>query len=199
MRGVTAVLLCGGGGERLGGIDKPLRTLAGRPLVERVIERVAPQAESLIISANRNAEIYSRYGYPVVADGAYAGSGPLGGLAAGLAAAVSDDVLCAPGDAPLLPIDLTSRLDDARHAAQSAVAVVDDGSGIQPLCILLPRTLEANLRAFLASGGRAAHLWLESLRPARADFSHWPRWTWSINTPAEWDAAEHHLAAIVAP
>jgi molybdopterin-guanine dinucleotide biosynthesis protein A len=196
---VTAVLLCGGCGERLGGVDKPLRVLAGRPLIEHVIARIASQVDAIVISANRNADVYARYGYAVVDDGMPTGRGPLAGIAAGLAAAGSDDVLCVPGDAPLLPADLEARLDAARRAAHGEAAVVDDGRGLQPLCTLLPRTALAGLHAFLDGGGRAAHRWLESLPAARADFSAWPRWAWSVNTEAEWIAAERNLNGMEIP
>jgi molybdopterin-guanine dinucleotide biosynthesis protein A len=196
---VTAILLCGGSGERLGGVDKPLRVLAGRPLIEHVIARIASQVDAIVISANRNADVYARYGYAVIDDGAHTGHGPLAGIAAGLVAARSDDVLCVPGDAPLLPADLKARLDAARRAAHGKAAVVDDGDGLQPLCTLLPRTALAGLHAFLDAGGRAAHQWLESLPAARADFSDWPRWAWSVNTEAEWTAAERNLNGLERP
>ncbi len=190
----TALLLCGGAGSRLGGIDKPLQALAGRPLIERVLERVAPQAGEILISANRNLAQYAAYGLRVVADGAYPDCGPLAGLAAGLAAARSDDLLCVPGDAPLLPDDLAVRLDLARQTGHAEIAYADDGLGPQPLCCLVPRTLLGDLSAYLAAGGRTPRDWFARHATAIAAFAEWPRWAWSVNTAEEWQDAELRLA-----
>jgi molybdopterin-guanine dinucleotide biosynthesis protein A len=192
---LTVLILCGGSGERLGGIDKPLRALAGQPLIERVLAALPHPVDQIVISANRNREQYARYADRVVDDGPRTGIGPLAGIAAGLAIAGNATVLCAPGDAPLLPRDLLRRLDDARRAAERDIAVVDDGSGWQPLCLLLPRTALAALAAFIDGGGRAVHAWLASLRPAVADCSDWPGWGWSLNTEDEWAAVERNLLA----
>ncbi|WP_022978711.1 molybdenum cofactor guanylyltransferase MobA [Nevskia ramosa] len=191
---VCALLLCGGAGSRLGGVDKPLQSLAGRLLIERVLERIAPQAGDILISANRNLAQYAAYGLPVVDDGAYAHCGPLAGLAAGLAAATGDDLLCVPGDAPLLPDDLAARLDAARRSTHTAIAHADDGLGPQPLCCLVPRALLDDLLAYLAAGGRTPREWFARHTTAIAAFPEWPRWAWSANTPEEWQDAELRLA-----
>lgn len=191
------VILCGGAAERLGGIDKPLALLAGRPLIERVIERVAPNGGRLIISANRHHEDYARYGVDVIDDGAHRGCGPLGGIAAGLAAATSPRVLFVPGDAPLLPDDLLSRLDDARIRASSTVTHADDGHGPQPLCCLIERAGLADLLAFLAAGGTSPRDWYARAGVTVARFGEWPRWAWSANTAEEWQDAELRLADTV--
>ncbi len=188
------VILCGGAGQRLGGVDKPLEMLAGRPLFERVLERVAAQAGSIIVSANRHAAQYAAYGLTVVDDGRHAGCGPLAGIAAGLAAATSEWVLLVPGDAPLLPDDLAARLDDARTRANAEIAYADDGHGPQPLCCLLPRALLADLVAYLDTGGRTPRDWYARHRAVSANFAEWPRWAWSVNTPEEWQHAELRLS-----
>lgn len=190
----TALLLCGGAGSRLGGVDKPLQLLAGRPLIERVLERIAPQAGEILISANRSFEQYAAYGLRVIDDGEHADCGPLAGIAAGLAAATSDALLCVPGDAPLLPDDLASRLDAARHRHGALIAHADDGLGPQPLCCLLPRSLLGDLLAYLAAGGRTPREWFARHPTAVAAFPEWPRWAWSANTPEEWQDAERRLA-----
>lgn len=191
------VILCGGAAERLGGIDKPLALLAGRPLVERVIERVAPNGGRLILSANRHQADYARYGVDVIDDGEHRGSGPLGGVAAGLQAARTPQVLFVPGDAPLLPDDLLSRLDDARTRAGSAVTHADDGHGPQPLCCLIERACLPDLLAFLAAGGTSPRDWYARVGVAVAGFAEWPRWAWSANTAEEWRDAELRLADTV--
>jgi molybdenum cofactor guanylyltransferase len=195
----TGVILCGGAGDRMGGADKPLRCMCGRPLIERVLASLSTQTSALLIVANRSQAAYSAYGHAVVDDGRYAGMGPLAGIAAGMAAARTEWVLCVPGDAPLLPPDLTQRLYRALTVAQDEIAVVHDGGGRQPLCSLLPRTLSGDLEAYLDSGGSAPRTWLGFHRVAQADFSGWPRWAWSANTPQEWAQAEHALNASQQP
>lgn len=191
------VILCGGDGRRLGGIDKPLAPLADRPLIERVIERLAPQSGALILSANRHLDDYRRYGLPVVEDGDQRGRGPLAGIAAGLAAARSAQVLVVPGDAPLLPDDLWSRLDDARLRAGTAIAHAHDGDGPQPLCALIERNRLPNLLALLAGGGSRPRDWYAGEGCTTATFAEWPRWGWSVNTPDEWQDAALRLADTV--
>ena len=194
MNHTTAVILCGGAGERMGGLDKPLHPLLGRPLLEHVLERVRPQVDAVLLVANRRQDLYSAYGFKVIGDGPYQGRGPLAGIAAGLAAAGSDRVLCVPGDAPLLPPDLLQRLCTALQRDAAELAVVKDGNGRQPLCCLLPQHLLAGLRNFLDGGGDAPRLWQDRYHVAEADCSGWPRWAWSLNTPEQWTAAEIQLS-----
>jgi len=194
MNHTTAVILCGGAGERMGGLDKPLQPLLGRPVLERVLECLRPQLDVVVIVANRRQDTYAVHGAPVVDDGGYKGRGPLAGIAAGLAAAGGDWILCVPGDAPLLPPDLLQRLRQALQRDAADLAVVNDGSGRQPLCCLLPQRLLADLRAYLDIGGAAPRLWQDRYHVAEADCSDWPRWAWSLNTPEEWAMAEQHLS-----
>src|SRR5687767_9816016 len=107
---VTGVILAGGQGSRMGGIDKGLRDFRGRPLVGHAIERLAPQVDELLINANRNPEAYARFGYPVIADEIPGFAGPLAGFERGLAHARGDLVVTAPCDSPFLPADLVERL-----------------------------------------------------------------------------------------
>lgn len=188
------VILCGGAGQRLGGVDKPLELLAGRPLFEHVLRRIAGQAGAIIVSANRNAAQYAAYGLTVVDDGGHAGRGPLAGVAAGLAAATTDFVLIVPGDAPLLPDDLASRLDDIRLRDRAAIVHADDGHGPQPLCALVSRALLDDLERYLDQGGSTPRDWYAQHATRAVRFAEWPRWGWSLNTPEEWQHAELRLS-----
>lgn len=193
-RSISALVLCGGSGSRLGGVDKPLQPLADRPLIERVLERLAPQVMDIAISANRHVEQYAGYGLPVIGDGRWADCGPLAGLAAGLEAANTDDVLCVPGDAPLLPDDLLARLDAARTQRRADLAYAEDRAGPQPLCCLVPRTLLGDLVAYLDAGGRTPRDWFARHAAVATPFPEWPLWAWSANTPDEWLNAERRLS-----
>lgn len=193
----TALILCGGGATRLGGIDKSLRDCAGKLLIARVLDRVAPQVTHIVISANRNFDRYERYTPTTVDDAAFAGGGPLAGFLAGLEAAITEDVLCVPGDAPLLPDDLLSRLAQARlQLSDAAIAYAHDGRGPQPLCCLLQRNLRDDLRMYLHDGGRTPREWFQRHRTAVADFSDSPDWAWSLNTEPQWLAVEQQFKQI---
>jgi len=129
------VLLAGGLARRMGGGDKPMRTLGGRTLLERVIARLEPQCDSLILNANGDPARFASFGLPVISDGVAGFPGPLAGILAGLdwAAANRPDVawvLSAAADCPFLPRDLVARLHRARSEqnAQLAVAASDGQS-----------------------------------------------------------------------
>lgn len=155
---ITGIVLCGGGSRRFRGKDKPLETLDGQPLVAHVINRISPQVDDLIISANRNQNLYGRSGYPVVAD-TTADRGPLGGIEAALASVSSKWIFVCPGDAPLLPLDLVSRLRAAdRDGAQ--VIVPHDGERAQYLFMLLQVSEAETISAYLDGGGRSVAGWL---------------------------------------
>ena len=123
------VILAGGLARRMGGGDKPMRTIAGRSLLQRVIDRLAPQCDGLVLNANGDAARFAAFGLPVIADSVADFPGPLAGILAGLdwVALHRPDaqwMLSAPGDCPFLPDDLVARLHQARidEGAQLAVA-----------------------------------------------------------------------------
>lgn len=187
---VTGVVLAGGKGRRMGGRDKGLMPLAGRPAVAHVLERLAPQVDRLLINANRNGEAYAAYGYPVVADRIADFAGPLAGMAAALAAAETEQVLTVPCDTPWLPTDLTARLERARQAEDAAIATVADGHTSHPVFALLARHLRPSLEAYLSEGERKIDRWFARHPLAFGDFSDCPEAFTNINTPEEQAAAE---------
>ncbi len=166
MTAVTGIILCGGGGSRLGGADKPLQLWHGQSLVARIAERLRPQVSALLISANRNLDAYRRLA-PVVADELPPHQGPLAGVAAALQRCATPLALVCTGDAPLIPLDLAKCLRTAleAHPADSGplVAAAHDGQRRHPLhCLVRIEALGA-LDRYLAGGGRAAHGWLDSM------------------------------------
>ena len=124
---VTGLVLAGGMGRRMGGVDKGLVLLDERPMVSHVIERLTRQVGAIVINANQNVERYASLGYPVVSDTIGGFAGPLAGLHAGLSAACTPYVATSPCDSPFLPLDLVSRLakgfEDARRAARGRAYV----------------------------------------------------------------------------
>lgn len=165
---LTGLVLAGGRGTRMGGVDKGLQRLRGEALASHVLKRLAPQTGPLLISANRHAEAYAALGAPfgatVVADTLPGFPGPLAGLLAGLRAAGTAFVLSAPCDSPGLPADLAARLAHAlqAHGADIATVVTIDDHGnasIHPVFALLRTSLADDLSAFLEAGERKVRAW----------------------------------------
>lgn len=165
----SGLILAGGAGRRMGGADKGWIHHQGKPLVEHVFERVAPQVDQVLISANRNLDRYAALGVPVLADGDADFRGPLAGIEAGLRHAAAGWLLCVPCDSPALPDDLARRL----HAglAGSRAAVVTLAGRWQPVFCLLHTSLADSLSAYLARGDRKVASWLESVDARAVDFS----------------------------
>jgi molybdenum cofactor guanylyltransferase len=190
---ITAVILCGGAGRRVGGVDKPLLPFGGRPLVERVVERVRPQVDQVIISANRNVERYAAYG-KVVTDPLPGYAGPLAGILAALGACNTPWLVACAGDAPDLPADLVQRCRETlRNRAGNAGAIgvaVFAGGQLEPLPVLVHRSTAASLADYLAAGRRSVHGWLATLALARADFSCTGAAFASMNNPEDFGAGQ---------
>lgn len=187
---ITGVILAGGRGSRLGGADKGLVPLRGRPLIEHVIAMLRPQVGRLVISANRNRETYAAYGILVIADAIGDYHGPLAGILSALRAADTPLVLSAPCDTPAPPSDLAERLIAALVREQTQIAVATCGAHMQPVFALVHRSLADRLQEYLAGGGREAGEWMRRQNAALADFSDKAEAFVNINTPQELQAAE---------
>ncbi len=175
---LSGLVLAGGQGSRMGGRDKGLVPYRGKPLVDHVIERLAPQVDELLISANRNLDEYARRGHRVVSDTLPDFQGPLAGVLAGLQAASHEWLLVVACDMPHLPADLAQRLLGA--GADAAIVVADDGARTHPAVMLLRTRLAEKLADYLASGKRSLHGFQESVGFARARFD--PNEMANINT-----------------
>jgi molybdopterin-guanine dinucleotide biosynthesis protein A len=165
---ITGLILAGGQGSRMGGRDKGLVAYHGRPLIDQVIERIAPQVGELLISANRNLDEYGRRGYRVVADTLPDFPGPLAGVLAGLQAASHEWVLTVPCDMPRLPGDLAARLVAA--AQDHPIVVAEDAARSHPAVMLIRKNLAGKLAAYLQGGRRSVHGFQESAGFATAGF-----------------------------
>src|SRR5690606_13102364 len=133
----TGLILAGGQGRRMGGVDKGLQPLRDRPMVEWVLERLQPQVADVIINANQNRDLYARYGHPVAGDEIGGFAGPLAGLHAGLKSTSRAFVLTVPCDSPFLPHDLHARLYAASQAADADLAVAKTGDQAHPVFALV--------------------------------------------------------------
>jgi molybdopterin-guanine dinucleotide biosynthesis protein A len=161
---ITGLILAGGRGLRMGGLDKGWIELRGRPLVQHVLQRFAPQVGTLLISANRSLERYRALGVEVVVDdagrfGEFAG--PLAGMLQAMKAARTPWLAVAPCDAPSVPLDLVARLAEAAGDARACAAWC--GDRIQPVFCLLRTDLRAELEDALACGMRKPADFLETV------------------------------------
>jgi molybdenum cofactor guanylyltransferase len=184
---ITAVILAGGRGSRMGGVDKGLVEFNGRPLIEHVIEAIRSQVRTLMINANRNLVRYQTFGFPVIADSLNDYQGPLAGFLAAMEMAQTSDIVTVPCDGPLLAPDLVERLVRARERESAEIAVAHDGNRMQPVYALIPVALKQSLQDYLEGGDRKIDLWYARHRVALADFSDLPSTFVNINTEAERD------------
>jgi molybdopterin-guanine dinucleotide biosynthesis protein A len=187
MNGVTGLVLAGGQGRRMGGVDKGLQLLHGRPMVAHVLARLAPQVAEIIINANQNIETYEGFGHRVVPDAIGGFAGPLAGLHAGLCAATHSLLLTAPCDSPFLPLDLLSRLKTT--IGENDLAVAKTGDQPHPVFALVRKSVRENLERFLSGGGRKIDAWYASLKVVEVAFDDEADAFRNINTREELNSA----------
>ena len=192
---VTGVILAGGRGARMGGVDKGLVEVAGRPMVEHVLAAVERQAGAVAINANRSTERYARYGHPVVADRMDGFQGPLAGMASALATAATELVLVVPCDSPLVDASLGPRLHAALVERGADVAVAHDGDRMHPVFVLLRRAARAGLDDFLARGERRIDRWFAEEKTTVVDFSDLPEMFLNVNREEDRRRLEARLKA----
>jgi len=173
----------------MGGADKGLVELDGKPMVAHVLARLAPQVAAILVNANQNVERYDAFGYPVVSDAVGGFAGPLAGLHAGMTAAKSAFVVTVPCDSPFLPMDLVARLAAALERAGAQLAVARTFDQPHPVFALVRRDVLPNLAAFLESGGRKIDAWYRALVVEEVRFDDEADAFRNINTTDELAAA----------
>jgi molybdenum cofactor guanylyltransferase len=183
MTGVTGIVLAGGQGRRMGGVDKGLQLLHGKPMVAQVLARLAPQVSEIVINANQNLETYASFGHRVVPDAIGGFAGPLAGLHAGLGAANHALVLTVPCDSPFLPPDLFIRLKNS--LGEKDLAVAKTGDQPHPVFALVRTTVRKNLEDFLSAGGRKIDAWYSTLKVVEVPFDDEADAFRNINTREE--------------
>ena len=167
---VTGLILAGGRGSRLGGLDKGLLPYRGRPLVEWALAGLKPQVGAILVSANRNLTAYAHYGHPVLPDALAGYPGPLAGIREGLKAAPTPWLLAVPCDVPQLPPDCAARLLQAALAQHAQAAYARAAGESHYAVLLMQRSLTAALEAYLQSGGRSVHGFLARQGALAVDF-----------------------------
>jgi len=167
---VVAVVLAGGQGRRMGGADKGLMDYQGRPLIEWVLAALTPQVDALVISANRNLDLYAAYGHRVLPDTLSDFPGPLAGVLAALQAVTADWLVVAPCDTPHLPADLVHRLLAAAQRENVPLAVAADDARVHPSCFIVRTDQRDTLAEYLARGERAVRHWQAGLASTTVRF-----------------------------
>jgi molybdopterin-guanine dinucleotide biosynthesis protein A len=200
---IVGVLLAGGLARRMGGGDKSLRPLGGRPLLDHVIDRLRPQVAALVLNGNGDPARFAGFGLPVVADSIPGFAGPLAGILAGLdwTAAHRPDcplVVSVATDAPFLPRDLVPRLYREMAAAGAELACAASGGQPHPVIGLWPVRLRDALRlALVAEGIRKVDVWTARYRLATVDFPAAPVDPFfNANRPEDLDRAAAMLDAM---
>jgi molybdenum cofactor guanylyltransferase len=173
---VTGLILAGGRGSRMGGVDKGLQAFRDKPMAAHVLERLAPQVNEVAINANQNLDVYQGFGHPVWRDRMEAFPGPLAGLHTGLLECRTTFLATAPCDSPFLPMDLVARLKDARDESDASVAFATTGQGesfqAHPVfCLLKVSSCLDALVQYLDSGGRRMEAWMRSQRAVEVNFT----------------------------
>jgi molybdenum cofactor guanylyltransferase len=179
----SGLILAGGRGQRLGGLDKGWLTIRGEPLIARIIDQFQPQVGEILISANRHAERYRQLGFPVVTDPQSDFGGPLAGMLAGLQSMRGEWLITIPVDAPRLPPDYVKRMCQASPDAPLRVA--HDGERDQPVYCLLHRDLAPVLARAIARGERAPYRWQQAQRALAVSFDNARECFANINTPEQ--------------
>jgi molybdenum cofactor guanylyltransferase len=182
---ITAVILAGGQGRRMGGRDKGLLEFDGRPMIEILIERLKDQQLDILINANRNQATYESYGYPVIGDELEDYQGPLAGFASAMASVTSRYILTLPCDSPMLANNFADRFIETQDREKSPVCVAHDGERLQPVYALIDTRLLDDLKLFLDSGERKIDRWYAQHNYAQVDFSDDTVMFQNINTPED--------------
>ncbi len=199
---LAGVILAGGLSRRMGGGDKGLLALGGRPILARVIERLGPQVGRVVLNANGDPARFAEFGLPVVADSVEGYAGPLAGVLAGMDWAAGEGIgaiVTAAADTPFFPEDLVAGLIAARdrEGTPLAVAMTEDaerGHSPHPTFGLWPVALREDLRAALAGGLRKVVDWTRPHGVAGATFRGLQEPFFNVNTPADLVRAEAMLA-----
>ena len=192
---ITGLILAGGRGSRMGGIDKGLQTHAGIPLAMHALLRLSPQVGAVMVNANRNLGAYESMGVPVWPDALADYPGPLAGFLAGLEHCETPYLVTVPCDSPLFPDDLVARLiaavDDDIDLAMAATR--EDGElRLQPVFCLMRASVMEGLIQFTSSGQRKIDAWTATLRTVVVEFDDAAAFV-NANTTAELQGLQRHV------
>lgn len=190
---VTGVVLAGGEARRMGGRDKGLLELQGRPLAAYALDALEQVAGTVLISANRNLGSYIALGHLVISDRTGGFRGPLAGLLSAMEYTDTPDLLVVPCDCPLLDAAVLRRILLALTDQEVEIAVAHDGQRLQPVVMAVRTDLSDSVEAFLERGERQLKLWLRRHRWVAVDCSDCADAFENVNTPEDLARLEHRL------
>lgn len=185
---ISAIILAGGQANRMAGAGKGLVALQDKPLVQHVIERLAPQVDEILINANREIPQYEAFDLPVLQDQHANFIGPLAGFALGLQHGKHEYVLTVPCDSPVLPTDLTARLAHALMSQEADIAVAKSAGDTHPVFSLMKKSVLPSLLAYLDEGERKVSSWQKSLNYIEVEFNDVSEAFVNLNTFEELEA-----------
>jgi len=163
----SCIILAGGEGKRVGGVDKGLLEYKNQPLIEHVIEAISPQVDDIVISANRNIARYKNYSDKVISDKSAQYLGPLAGISAALTHCAHDLVLVVPCDTPFLPSDIITKF--LSHRVDSLLYIAASNNKLQPV-MLMQKKLQTSIKQSLENNERRLMFWVKSQQPEIISF-----------------------------
>lgn len=189
---ISAVILSGGRATRMGGVDKGLVNLQGKPLVKHVIERIQPQVDELFINANRELDTYKSFGISVFTDEQCDFIGPLAGFYIGLSKAQHPFLLTVPCDSPYLPLNIANRLYRELIELNVDIAVAKSDGNTHPVISLCRTSALPSLTRAIQAGERKVSAWQKSLRYAEVNFDDCADGFTNLNTLQDIASLDNH-------
>jgi len=168
---ITYLILAGGRGQRMDGIDKGLMQWQEKPMIEHILGHLKVPSEKIIISANRNIETYQQYSSTIIEDQLDDYQGPLAGILSAMQVCTTPYLLCIPCDTPAPPENMLQQLWQCMQDANKSAALCHDGDRLQPLFSLMNCQHKQLLSDFLQQGRRKVHDFMNLIDPAICDFS----------------------------
>ncbi len=190
---MSVLILAGGRGSRMGGLDKGLVELNNQPFVEHALKIVRPYSDDMIISCNRNQQLYRNYSDILVSDNSDDYPGPLAGIQAGMQRARHQALLVLPCDTPMIPTDLPLKLFQAFDKQPDAISVVNDGERLQPLHAIIPTRYLDSLNEFLLTNQRGVIHWYKQHPMAEVAYQGQAEFFTNINRLDELQAINQQL------
>lgn len=190
---ITGVILAGGMGRRMNGVDKGLVLLNGREMICYIIDALKPNVSEVVVNANRNLDAYEKFGASVVADSIEGYQGPLAGLEAGMSQAKTPWVFTCPCDSPIQSSSLLPYMWQQIKNTDANIGLAYDGERTHPVFSLVQTNLLESLRAYLGAGDRKIDRWFEQHKLLTIDCSDYATSFVNINTEDELQSAALQL------
>jgi len=191
---ISAVILAGGKGSRMGNHDKGLIKLANKALIEYVINTIQQQVDHIIISANRNIDEYQQLGFPVIRDDKNEFNGPLSGIYEALKICTTKYLLVLPCDCPFIEVDIIEKLYKSAEENNSDVVLIHDGQFLQPLFSLISKNALTSLEQCIAAKNFKAKQWMTDQNHSIVEDNR-PMLFFNINNKNDLESAEDLISS----